>query len=539
MQSHPLKLRNKNDLINDYRLNKEKIHRFFDYNPRGNYKQRVSDLNTRHFDREGLANILHTINEQWDAPESTVCNLERLKEENSVVVIGGQQAGIMTGPLYSINKIISIIQFAKQQETELNIPVIPVFWIAGEDHDFDEINHLFLPEESKIKKHKIPQRVLEKRSVSQIEVDKSISSDWIKRLFEHLTETQYTKDLYETINNCLDKSTTYVDFFARLVFQLFKDEGLILIDSGDQKIRHFESSHFVQLIEQQPEISKGVYEAYIQLQQAGYSVSLDLEADDAHLFYHKDNERILLFRNEAGDWIGKQNEIRFTTDELIAVAKNQPELLSNNVVTRPLMQEMLFPTLAFIGGAGEVSYWSVLKPAFRTLQMNVPPVLPRLSFTFVERKVDKALRKFEIDIDHAVNQGVEQQKQSWLASKSDPPIEQTANDIKRKIDSVHKPLREIAKGVRSDLGDLSEKNLKHLYYDIEFLQDSIMKAIEEKYKLELSEFDLINNALHPQGNLQERVWNPLPLINEYGIGFIKNILEEPYLFENEHYVVYI
>src|SRR5699024_1311734 len=131
--------------------NEERIFQYFDYTPFNDYEQRVRDLNHRVFNRERLADVLHIVNKQWGAPQSTHDNIEQLRKENSVVVIGGQQAGLMTGPLYTINKIISIIQFAKQQEALLQIPVIPVFWIAGEDHDYDEINHVFLLEESEIK----------------------------------------------------------------------------------------------------------------------------------------------------------------------------------------------------------------------------------------------------------------------------------------------------------------------------------------------------------------------------------------------------
>ncbi len=99
----------------------------------------------KNIDRDKLTEALTEMNKEWDAPESTYKAIERLKEENSAVVIGGQQAGLLTGPLYTINKVLSVIQFAKQQESKLNVPIIPVFWIAGEDHDFDEINHVFCP----------------------------------------------------------------------------------------------------------------------------------------------------------------------------------------------------------------------------------------------------------------------------------------------------------------------------------------------------------------------------------------------------------
>src|SRR5690625_4018058 len=165
MQIEAVKIHNKSRLICDYRANKKNIMSFFDYDPYSQFRERVEDVKQRHYDRGHLTDVLHEINSRWDAPRTTIDNIERLKEENSTVVIGGQQAGLLTGPMYTINKVISIIQFAKQKEKELGIPVIPVFWIAGEDHDFDEINHVFLPNHGEMEKYKHPQNILKKQSI--------------------------------------------------------------------------------------------------------------------------------------------------------------------------------------------------------------------------------------------------------------------------------------------------------------------------------------------------------------------------------------
>ncbi|MFC4023249.1 bacillithiol biosynthesis cysteine-adding enzyme BshC [Oceanobacillus longus] len=540
MHIDPIQLKAQSQLITDYRNNKEEIMSFFDYSPYNDvYEQRVRDLNGRTFEREKLTSVLHKMNHQWDAPLSTFNNIDQLNDAKSVVVIGGQQAGLLTGPMYTINKVISIIQFARKQEEELGIPVIPVFWIAGEDHDFDEINHIYLPNVPQMKKYKLGHHMMEKKSVSDIPIDRSVLSAWVDNLFEQLHETMYTKDIYDTIHTAMEKSQTYADFFARIIHHLFKDVGVVLIDSGNKEVRQLESRFFQDMIKHQPGISEGVFSALSDLNKKGYQVSLESGPHDGHLFYHKDNERILLTRDHSGDWVGKQNEIRLTTDELMFTAENNPELLSNNVVTRPLMQELLFPTLAFIGGPGEVGYWAGLKQAFHTMDLKMPPVLPRLSITVVERQVAKALERYEIDIVSAVNDGVNIKKDKWLQSKSNPQVDELTSEIKKVIEKAHKPLRDLAKDIRSDLGDLSEKNLSYLYRDIDFIQGRLVKALEEKYAKELYEFDLINASLHPHGGLQERVWNPLQWVNEYGMEFISYITMTPCSFEKEHYVVYL
>ncbi|WP_042145019.1 bacillithiol biosynthesis cysteine-adding enzyme BshC [Paucisalibacillus sp. EB02] len=537
MRIEPIKIENQNKLVRDYRDQKLSIMNHFDYGFL-EYDNRLKELKTRTYQRQELVKVLTQLNNDWGASDATLHNIERLKQEESVVVIGGQQAGVLTGPLYSVNKVISIIQLAKQQEEKLDVPVIPVFWIAGEDHDFEEINHVYVNRNHKMKKIKVGQRVLEKHSISQIALDRTNVSNFVDTIMEELRETRYTKELTDLVRNCLNESTTYVDFFARLILKLFKDEGIVLIDSGNDSVRRLESRYFLEMIQKQEDISNGVYTSLKEITEKGYSVSLDVTKDDGNLFYHKDKERILLSRNPEGNWIGKQNEVILTTDELQEIAINKPDMLSNNVVTRPLMQELVFPTLAFVGGPGEISYWSVLNSAFHALDMKMPPVVPRLSFTLVDRKTDKLLAKYNIPIESALNGEVGAIRDVWFKEKINPPIEETVSEIKSVITKVHEPLREIAKDIRSDINDLAEKNLEFLIRDVEFLEKRIINALEERFQKELTEFTTLENSLYPNG-LQERIWNPIPFLNEYGINLIRDLSASTCSFEQEHFVVYM
>lgn len=541
MRIHSINIQTQNKLIQDYRNETETLMQHFDYNPfdLNVFQKRLKDLQRKNVNREQLADVLHSLNTKWNAPSSTFANIERLRDADSVVVIAGQQAGLLTGPMYTINKIISIIHLARKQEEKLQVPVVPVFWIAGEDHDFDEINHIFLQDGSKMKKYKLMQHIMEKKAVSNIAIDEVQANKWIDTLFAELDETAYTKELYETVKTYLINSVTYVDFFAQIIFRLFDKEGLVLVDSNESQMRKLESSYFVNLIENQSKTTKAINTSFGEITKLGYSLSIDVNENDANIFYQNGNERVLLICNDDGHWVGKNNEVMFTSEEIVSIAKNEPELLSNNVMTRPLMQEMVFPSLAFIGGPGEIGYWSVLKEAFHVNNLQMPPVIPRLSFTFLERHVEKLLNKHQISIEYAVNNGVLDIKKDWLAAKSDPPIEQLASHLKQTIDEAHKPMRELAKYIRSDIGDLANKNLDYLLRDITYLEKRMVKSIEEKYEMEVTEFDKLQLALQPHDGLQERVWNPLPWINKYGIHFIKQVSEESCSYENEHFIVYL
>lgn len=539
MRIDAINIKKEGQLIADYRENKHEIMQFFDYHSSRAFEERVSELQQRSFKREELSACLKKLNSTWGAPEASMKSIEKLKEQETLVVIGGQQAGLLTGPLYSINKVISIIQLARQQEQALGIPVIPVFWIAGEDHDYEEINHVYMPEGTALKKCKLNQSLYKKTSVSHVKLDKTLCKKWIDQLFSMLQETTYTKELYMMLMDALEESTNFTDFFASLIFKLFPDEGLVLVDAAADEIRGLESDYFVQLIEKQNKISHGVYEAVEALTSKNYALSLEATPADGHLFYHMDEERILLERTEDGSWKGKQNEVLLSTEELIHTAIHQPQRLSNNVVSRPLMQEMLFPTLAFIGGPGEISYWAALKQAFHSLEMKMPPVVPRLSYTYVPDRVRKALKLTGIELEAAIQAGSEKERQAWLQNKQSSSIDEAAEALKETIVKAQEPMRQIASTIRADMEQLSEKNLFYLKREVDFLRDRMKHALEEKYEKELYQYDLIQMMLHPDGGFQERKWNPLPLLNSHGMEFIQQVINHPASFNEKHYVVYL
>lgn len=539
MRIEPLLLETKNNLIKDYRAEKEQVMTYFDYSPFNDYEERLKHLHEHTYERKKLASSLKEQNMSWQAPQSTLDNIDRLEDEKSVVVIGGQQAGVATGPLYTVNKIISILHFANKQEKKLGVPVIPVFWIAGEDHDYDEINHVFMNDQARLKQHKLPQYVAEKKSISNIEIDQNDLGNWINEFFQTLGETAHTKDLYEAVTQSKEQATTYVDFFAHLIFKLFPTSGIVLIDSGSTETRQLESDFFVEMIEKQEEIAKHTAETLEQMRQRGYSIALDAAATDGNLFIMHEEERILLERDEAGRWVGKNEEVLLTTEELINIAKETPERLSNNVVTRPLMQEKLFPTLAFVAGDGEIAYWSVLKEAFHTVGLKLPPVLPRLSLTLLRRQLEKQLDKKQLSLNTVINEGVQTLKMNWLSSHVQPPIHLLAEQMKNSITELHEPLKNVAQSLGDDVEKVAEKNLFYLLQQVDYLENRINKEMDEKYKEGLLLFDQIENELRPLGQLQERVWNIIPFVNEYGTEFIEELTKVQFDYEETHFIVYL
>ncbi len=538
MQIHSTSLQQKNELIQRYKLHDEQVMKFFDYKPFASRKQRLLDLKSRKFNRKSLREALYDMNQSWKAPEKTMNNIDKLLDEQSVVVVGGQQAGLLTGPLYTVNKIISILIYSQQQEEKLNIPVIPVFWIAGEDHDFDEINHIYVEQTDHVKKHILKQHEIYKRSISHIDMNKEQVMQWINEALLTLGETTHTKNISEKLVECLQDSQTFVDFFARCIFELFPREGIVLLDAAHPSIRQLESPMFQQLIHEQPSISQEVFRATEQLRQQGYLLSLEVEQDDAHLFYHDEhNERILL-KKKGAQWIGKNDEVQFSEKEMLSLANQSPEKLSNNVVTRPLMQEFLLPTLAFIGGHGEISYWATLKNAFHQCQMKMPPVIPRLSITYITNKTNKWLERLSIEPITVLNHELKHIKMNWILSQQQAPIQQAIDQLKKDIAKSHEPLQRYAANISPDMKVLAQNNMVQIEKKLTYLEKRLVNQMNHKYEVQLNCYDNVERCLNPNGQLQERVWSPLQMINENSIDFIEQLFTHKFSFEDDHYFIY-
>lgn len=539
MAIHSINLSNRNSLAAKYV--KGELEQFFPYDPFNETEERVNDLQKRTFHREELTSVLKKMNEDWDASAETLAQIERLRDEKSVVVIGGQQAGLLTGPLYTIHKLISIIKYAKEQEEKLNIPVIPVFWIAGEDHDYDEINHVFTATQSGLNKRVISQEEWRKKSITHIPLNKDLTKQWIKEVFYDLVETTYTKNLSETIFNIVEQSETFVDFFARFIFQLFGSEGIVLIDSADENLRHIESEVFTQLIERQEYIAEAIFNTSQKVHYEGYSVQVDVSEHDGNLFYRDHNdERILLIKKNS-KWVGKHDEVSFTTDELLDIAKNNPSRLSNNVMTRPLMQETLFPTLAFVAGDGEISYWALLKDAFTAFDLNItmPPILPRLSMTLVTERIYKLMASRNLDPAYIVNNGCSKLKMNWLSTQQNPPINLLFDQAETDIKDIHTSIQTLATSIGPDLGAEAERNLDNILRELHYMKNRTIQQLQQKYVQQLSKFQEVQLALRPNEQLQERVHNIISILNECGFSFIKEILEREIPFTKDHHLIYM
>ncbi|MGV2942114.1 bacillithiol biosynthesis cysteine-adding enzyme BshC [Mesobacillus sp. LC4] len=531
-----------NRFATDYLTGSPGLQSFFHYNftNKNSYIHRLDELKNRSFMRNELADHIQSFMSDFADTEKITENISKLRKENSVAVIGGQQAGILTGPLYTIHKVISIIKLAEQKEAELGVPVVPVFWIAGEDHDYQEVNHVYVMKNNKQEKWIYPEKNLEKKMISEVCINRELCYSWVEEIIETYGETKHTKQVLEFALESLKTAESFVDFFARIIMELFKDSGLLIVDSGNKELRKLEKDYFINQINNHREITSAVLEQQERTADAGFANMIDISENAANLFFYdeKVNERILLqFDPQSGGFSSKNGDVSFTYDELVEIASEYPEKLSNNVVTRPLMQEWLFPTLAFIGGPGEIAYWAELTTAFEHFGLKMPPLVPRLNITLLERSIETDLEELNLDLKEVLISGTNGHELKFIDSLKDREVEELFENVKTMLADQYKVIRDKSNGIDPVLMPMLHKNESILIKQVEFMEDKIVEAICRKHDHILRKFTRVENALRPGGSPQERVWNPFYYLNKYGLDLIPDLLKLDFEFDGTHKII--
>jgi bacillithiol biosynthesis cysteine-adding enzyme BshC len=533
-----------NRFASNYLKQTDEIQPFFHYrfDQLSDDLERLAELKHRSFPRKEIAQHIESFMENFPSSPSIKHSIEKLKQENSAVVIGGQQAGILTGPLYTLHKVISIIKLAEEKERLLNVPVVPVFWIAGEDHDYQEVNHVYIPVGKKADKWIFPQKVLQKKMVSDIRLDRDIAEAWIRHLIETFGETEHTNTLLSFVENQLEKSTTFVDFFANIIMYLFKDYGLLIIDSGNADLRQLEKEIFTNQIEHHESITSLLLEQQKQIRDKGFPNTIEANERLANLFYYDQrlNERILLeFDREKDLFVGKNGSIALSKAELVEIAEGDPSKLSNNVVTRPLAQEWLFPTLAFIAGPGEIAYWAELKLVFEHFGLKLPPIVPRLNITLLDRSIETDMAELNLEIQGVLSRGTDEERTQFLHTIKDREVAELFTTIRQELQNHYRKVEQKTAELDRGLLPLVSKNENHLLQQISFMESKLEESVEFKHQIILNKYARIELALRPDGASQERVWNIFYYLNQYGLSFVNDLMELDFAFDGNHKVIKI
>lgn len=497
----------------------------------------LDKLSSTRVDSKELANVLEIYNKEVCASSKTLENISKIAN-GAKVVIGGQQAGLWSGPLLVIHKAVSIINAAQSASEQLNEEVVPVFWIAGEDHDWDEVNHTFvITPDQHLKKLSISRDTALRTSVSRTVIDFEQWQEALATLNESLPGSEFKEQLFVQLENIAKQSASLSQFFAGMLALLFGEYGLVLIDSDDPNVRQIESAMFKKILDHNDELEQAYHNGAKAVTDLGYHLQADVNKNSANLFLfveESNNDRILLYK-ENGQYRDRKGQYHWTKEQIDNL---EPQCFSNNVLTRPLMQDHLFPVLATVLGPGEISYWALTKGAFEVLGMEMPIIVPRMSYTLVEGIIAKNMAKYELSFADVMDH-FEERKKEWLRDQDELHIADKFKKAKEQFVEIYAPLIELAGSIQSGLTKLGDTNMNKIVEQMTYMESKTIDAQEKQFEAAIRQLDRIELTLKPSGKPQERVLSMISYWNRYDKAWLEHIFAAPYSRTGGHEIVYL
>lgn len=490
-------------------------------------------------DRNTLCDVLEELNKSCKASEKTLENIKLLRDEDCVAVVSGQQAGLFTGPLYTIYKALSAVKMTECLSAR-GYKAVPIFWIATEDHDFEEVSKISVINSNgelvEIKNE--PKRCYENLPVGYVNLDDSIKPT-IDKLFDELPHTEFTDELRKLVEQTWKSGVDYGDAFARLLTDFLGKYGLIVLCPLDVRLKKLATPVYVDAIRKSDEIVSALRARSEELENAGYHAQVLVSEDYFPLFWQtKDRTRHSLKKSANGTFKTKDKEREFTLEELAEIASEEPQRFSPSVVLRSVVQDYLLPTICYFGGAAEIAYFAQSAEVYRILERPVTPIFHRQSFTIVESKHAKTLKKYDLklkDLFVGIESLTPQIVEEYLNREMGEIFAEVDININSELDRLDRKLSEIEPTLAESLAHRRRK----IAYHISNLRTKFHNAQMRKDEVISRQIGTALNSLVPNKHLQERTLNANSFVNRHGLYLIDWIYQAIDLDDKEHRIIYL
>ncbi len=464
-------------------------------------------------DRDRLVEKMLEYNRKIDAPQRVIENIELLSQPRTYVVITGQQPGLLSGPLYTIYKAVSAIVISERLSTE-NCTLIPVFWNASEDHDLSEIDHISMFKENE--PYKIHYDCVSNTTAfSHKSLDKSEVNKMLTVVDGVSTNSEFKPLLLKKVRDIIQDSSTIGDFFSRFMISLFGEYGFAVVEP--QSLRELMAPVFKRLIEQPAECAQILSDAGQELKRLGYRPKIHKESGMCDFFLlNEGGERLRVTYNNNF----QADEESFSKRELLNLLNENPYRFSADAATRPITQDFIFPTYAYVAGPSEIAYLAQLKRLYDFFSLEMPVIFPRFGATIVEKKVSKALEKNHVEIRELRNK--ERLLKDLAKKKIDRTFDYFRNEVLSNMSEVTRQAESVDKALIGTCSLAEGRILK------------IINALEDKVAAQLKKYDSIvrlqitkaHSNIFPEGSLQERRINVMEYLTKFGDRFLRTVYED-------------
>jgi bacillithiol biosynthesis cysteine-adding enzyme BshC len=469
------------------------------------FQQIIADKSKSSIDRKTLVNVLQEQYNHLNASQAVSDNIQSLLAENTFTVTAAHQPCLLMGPLYNIYKIAATVNLSIQlKEKYPSYHFVPVFWLGSEDHDVEELAHAFV----------------NGKRIDWKEAGTGACGRWniatMKAAVEELKALVPGSQVVDLIDEGLERYVTFGQFTAWFVSELFKEYGLVVMDGDNPQLKKLFAPVIHEEVFQQR--AGGVLQPTLDFLEANYKAQA--RPREINFFYLHGNQRErILFDKEEQLFRINNTSVSFSVSEMEKEIAEHPENFSPNVIYRPLYQEKVLPNLAFIGGAGELSYWLQLKPLFDYYKVNYPAVLMRNSAVILNTSTQNKLLKvglkatdFFTDIEELIKEFVKKN------STADTSLIAEKQQLEVLFDAIADKTALVDATLKQSTATEKQKALNALAT----LEAKMLKAEKRHQETAVNQLRNIHAYLFPENSLQERVENFIPF---YTPAFVSEMVQ--------------
>lgn len=513
-------------LLRDVYRRFDDVASFFEYNPHdpASFERRAAWLD-RHFGgrREAVATALVEANRGYGADEAAIANAAALSDPETLAVVTGQQAGLLGGPLHTLYKAVTAVRMAADLSRRLGRRVVPIFWMASEDHDYDEVRRAFvLDQAGRVRELSLPPRAGRRASVGELPVPRRVRG-LLREVTQALGPRARHPELLDEAVKALELSRDWGEWFARLMAGWLSSQGLVILDPMLRPLRLLLREFYPLALVRREGIHRELAAAAQRLERRGYPVQLAIEPDHCNLFFYADGERVALHWQDA-QLVGRGGQIRLSVGEGATLMREEPWRFSPNVALRPMVQEILLPVLAYVAGPAETAYLAQLRDVYPLFGLQMPVIAPRLSLTLVAPEVGERLRAHRVGAGafFAGDPGLPLRQE--LARLDKVGIDARMEELAGRIRQAYAEAREALEPVSPHLDQISRRNEEQVLAQIRYLHRKAHQHHRRAQREVVRDFTYMRNALRPHDSLQERVFSVLPAMVEFGPRLIRWLL---------------
>jgi bacillithiol biosynthesis cysteine-adding enzyme BshC len=405
--------------------------------------------------RRAVVDVLHSQNQVFGSGEATFRNLERLRD-GATAVVTGQQVGLFGGPAYSVYKALTAVRVAREL-SERGMNAVPIFWLATEDHDLAEVDHCFVPKRGGIERLELSVSGVADRRVGDIRLGDGVR-DLSARLASTLEGTR-AEEVGKWVRECYAPEETFGSAFGKLMARIFAAHGLIFLDPMSPELHRLSLPVMRGAVQDHSALSAELVARSAALEKAGFHAQVKVSEQSTLVFRIVDGQRLPLRASNGSLAAGAKVE---SLEETLHALEERPEDFSPSALLRPVIQDALLPTVAYIAGAAEIAYHAQTSLVYKKLLGRAPAILPRASFTLVPPHVANLLKKYTLDVSEIVTERHKlraRMETEALPQALSARFDEGEQKIKVLVESLREPIAKLDQTLVGALDTASEKML--------------------------------------------------------------------------------